>query len=123
MKVSNFPNEAVEQKCLRITALHPGSPVSRRIFILSSSLVAQSIANYYNHMNLIYSFECFLIITDTKIKRHEKVRMNYQTGDLEFKKIAKHAITCYQPSTPRALLHYQIWSSEKENWVLHLYTL
>ena len=42
--------------------------------MLSSSVVAQSIVYYYDHMNLIYSFECFLIIADTKIKRHEKVR-------------------------------------------------
>ena len=88
MKVSNFQNEEVEQKCLRISALHPGSPVSRRIFILFSSVVAQSIANYYDYMNLTFSFECFLIIIDTKIKRHEKVRTIYPTCDLEFKKIA-----------------------------------
>ena len=31
----------------------------------------------YDHMYLAYSCECLLIITDTKIKRHEKVRMIY----------------------------------------------
>ena len=27
----------------------------------------------------------------------------------KFQKTAKHATKCYWPSTPRALLHYQIW--------------
>ena len=30
------------------------------------------------------------------------------------KKKMKHANKCYWPSIPRALLHYQIWSSEKK---------
>ena len=81
----------------------------------SSSVVAQSIASYYDHMNLTSSFECVLIITDTKIKRHEKVKTIYPTCDLEFKKkITKHANKYHWPSTPRALIHYQIWSSEKK---------
>ena len=37
----------------------------------------KSITYYYDLMNLIYYFECFLIITDTKIMRPEKVKMIY----------------------------------------------
>ena len=60
---------------------YPGSTVSQSwVLILYSSVVVRSIVYYYDHMNLTYSFECFLIIiTDTKIKRHEKVRTNYPT--------------------------------------------
>ena len=39
--------------------------------------VAQSIVYYYDLMNLIYSFECFLIIADVTIRQHEKVRTIY----------------------------------------------
>ena len=88
-------------------------------------MVTQSIVYYYDHMNLIYSFECFLIIADTKIKRHEKVRMinffmalNFRVCDYpernKFQQTAKHAIKCYWPSTPRALLRNQSGTGTSE---------
>ena len=68
-------------------------------------MVAQSIVDYYDHMNLIYSFECFLIIADTKIKRHEKVKKRFTVRDdpecNEFQKTAKHAIN---PHTVKSVI-------------------
>ena len=53
--------------------------MSFHVVLVRGRLVAQSIVYYYDHMNLIYSFECFLIIADAKIKRHEKVSTIYPT--------------------------------------------
>ena len=48
MKVSDFQKEAVEQKCLRITALHPGSQFS----YCPRPRSHESIVDYYDHKNL-----------------------------------------------------------------------
>ena len=53
------------------------------VFVFLGMESATSLLNFstdcYDRMNLTYSFECFLIITDLKTERYEKVKTIYPT--------------------------------------------
>ena len=70
------------------------------------------------------STRVLLQITDTKVKRQDKVRTIYPECN-QFKKIARHRPTLkyYWPSTLRALLPYRIWCFYKKLSTPALHTL